>query len=64
MEMCTYRLEFQHRTERAIAVLIDDEVEWLPLSQIAFEEDLDLIEKGDMINIDIPGWLAVEKGLE
>jgi len=36
---------------------------WIPLSQISdSDEDLDELEEGDEVTVEIPKWLAREKG--
>ncbi len=58
-----YTLEVITSTEKA--VLVDNGTEdgaWIPLSQIEIIEGE--IEKGEEIVIEIPIWLAIEKGLE
>jgi hypothetical protein len=52
-------------TDTAVLLALDDDTEeWIPKSVI---EDCDVgednLEKGDKIRIEIPGWLAEEKGL-
>jgi len=55
-------MEFQTETEHAICVHAsgDDSDIWLPKSQIEWEEDA---ERGDLIAVSLPEWLAEEKGL-
>ena len=47
-------------SERAIKVDFGDEIHWLPKSQIKFEEDC---KTDDGVRLEIPEWLAKEKGL-
>lgn len=58
---------FTCKTDKAIGVkeLPDaDDIIWLPLSQIEIDDvELDSAEKGDDIEVNIPTWLAEEKGL-
>ncbi len=64
--METFLLYFVNQTDDALLVhdgYSDDPV-WLPKSQIEYcEADLIGITKGDQIEINIPEWLAEEKGL-
>ena len=46
--------ELKHETDSAVLVEIDGEDIWIPKSQITTMSDFDL---------DIPEWLAIEKGL-
>lgn len=49
-------------TERAILVEVDGDRDWVPKSQISDSSvDLDDLERGDMVTITIPEWLAEEK---
>ena len=50
-----------HKTENAILVT-DDEVKevWLPKSQVTTHQNYDI---GDTLTIEIPEWVAEEKGL-
>ena len=48
------------QTERAILVNDSDDPDkavWLPKSQVEFEE------RGDLIEVTMPEWLAIERGL-
>jgi len=47
--------EIEHETEQAILFVFDNLLVWLPLSQISFNRDDKTIE--------LPEWLATEKGL-
>ena len=47
--------EIEHETDEAVMFEIDNLLVWLPKSQIEFDRD----EK----TIELPEWLAVEKGL-
>ena len=64
--METFMLKYLHQTDAAILVYDDcqkDEI-WLPKSQIEFDEDeLDCVNSGDIIEFNIPVWLAEDKGL-
>lgn len=57
-------LHFHAGTGKAMRLSLtgdDTQAEWVPRSQI---EVLDLVEpdKGDTVNIEIPEWLAKQKG--
>ena len=48
-------------TDRAILVNDSDDIDkavWLPKSQIEFEE-----KGGDIVEVTLPEWLAIERGL-
>ncbi len=47
------------KAQTDLAILTDDD-EWLPKSQIV---DGDYLETGTDVGIEIPEWLALEKGL-
>lgn len=52
-----------HRTDKAVLVSDDGDpksASWLPLSQIDID---DSASSGDAVEITLPEWLAVEKGL-
>jgi len=36
---------------------------WIPKSQIEDDFDWDSFERGDILDLDIPEWLAEDKGL-
>jgi hypothetical protein len=54
-------MQLHHRTDRAILVSDDgdkDNAVWLPLSQV------EVLPKNDgMVEVTMPEWLAVEKGI-
>ena len=58
-----YSVEIIHITEKALLVYNGSENrKWLPLSEVeVIDGD---IEKGETVVIQIPEWLAVEKGFE
>jgi hypothetical protein len=72
MEMDTYTLKVVRITDAAIAVSedldeitnYDDKPIWLPKSQISIDYNEDMLEEGDVVDIDIPEWLAIDKELE
>ena len=56
-------LTMQLHVETVKAVLVSDDGEkqnavWLPLSQIEIEK-----QRGDVVIVTMPEWLAIEKGL-
>lgn len=53
--------EVRRETDKAILCVIDDEKVWIPKSQIG--EDSAVTELGDSGELEIPEWLAIEKGL-
>lgn len=58
----------QYVTHTPDGILIEDlgQQEWLPRSQIEEEYQdsfLESLERGEEIDITIPKWLAIEKGL-
>jgi hypothetical protein len=53
-------LEVVRIVERSVLVSDGDVTEWLPLSQVEFDEDT---PEGETIVFTIPEWLATEKGL-
>ena len=55
-------LEYIRKTEKAILMSDGDNEEWLPLSQISIEYDLDEIEEHDEVLVILPEWLANDKG--
>jgi len=61
-----YILFYKAQTHNAIGVseFEGDAIIWLPKSQIEYDEIvLDEIEDGNEIELEIPEWLATEKGL-
>ena len=47
--------DIEHETDAAVMFLIDNRLVWLPKSQISFDRD--------ELTIELPVWLATEKGL-
>jgi hypothetical protein len=47
--------DIEHETDRAIMFNIDNRLVWLPKSEITFDRD--------EMTIELPEWLATEKGL-
>jgi hypothetical protein len=47
-------------TDAAIKIRVDGDSYWLPKSQIDYTEDCTV---GEEIDIELPEWLAEEKGL-
>lgn len=54
-----FPLEFVRETERAICVTDGDSQFWLPKSQL--ESEWDGAEVGEIVEVAIPEWLAIEK---
>lgn len=62
--MALYDVTYVHQTDSAILVKDADDVEiWLPLSKIDYDGDLDIVRPGQLMMIEVPDWLALEKGL-
>lgn len=57
-DMWKIRGEIVQETEDAILLVVDGDEYWLPKSQIAYDG-----ERGDVVVVSIPDWLASEKGL-
>lgn len=55
--------EIEAATEDAILLVIDEEKVWIPRSQILDEEDDDFPVGEGSGWLEIPEWLALEKGL-
>jgi len=58
-----YTVTFKGSSELAIFVNDGDEDITLPKSQCTAEEDWDEFERGEVITIGVPDWLAQDKGL-
>jgi hypothetical protein len=62
-----YDGKYIYHTDDAILFLPEGfeegEEVWLPLSQIVYDGELDEMEKGDIINIEVKNWLAEQEGL-
>lgn len=52
--------EVKVSTDKALLCVVDGEEVWIPRSQIV---EGDLEDKGDSGEIEIPEWLATEKGI-
>lgn len=62
--METYSLYFIKKTDDAIFVHDGDKNQfWLPFSLINFNIDLTNLDLNDNCELDIPDWLAIEKGI-
>lgn len=60
----TYCVTYLHHTAKALLVESGGEEIWLPLSQVKVEDvDLDDCTRGEDIDIEVPDWLALDKGL-
>lgn len=58
-QLITVTVDILRRTEKALLISDGDAQAWLPLSQIECEG-----EPGDTdVDIEVPEWLAMEKGL-
>lgn len=55
-------VEFVRETENAILVKDGNNEVWIPKSQVTYDEDLEL-KRGLALEIELPEWLAEEKGL-
>ena len=56
---------FVNHTDKALLVYVDDPdcAEWVPKSQIEYDEnEVECARAGDDIEINIPAWLAEQKG--
>ena len=56
-------VHFIRQTDKAIQVDDGDGEHWLPKSQITCETAWGQLERDDMINVIVPMWLAVRKGM-
>lgn len=58
-------VQFERMNNRQTSVFVEFEGRWiwLPASQITFDGDLPLVEQGEIIDVELPEWLAYEKGL-
>jgi len=64
IELIEVTVEYEHQTEHAIYTNDGtSESIWIPKSQIKEPPDYDNLKKGDTIDILIPIWLAMDKGL-
>lgn len=54
-------VEFVRQTDAAICVTDGGEEIWLPKSQVTYDEDK--LAKSKCFEIELPEWLAEEKGL-
>jgi len=60
----TVSVEFITHTAGAVLVKDGDEEAWIPKSKIENDEDdWDSLKLGDILDLDIPEWLAEDKGL-
>ena len=59
-------VQFVRQTEMAILILDGNKEIWIPKSQINKgdeEPDYDSLTNGDLLEITIPEWLALDKGI-
>ena len=55
---------FRHATRNGVCITEDGERDvWLPRMLVAFDGDLGLLTKDELIEISIPEWLAFSRGL-
>jgi hypothetical protein len=56
----TYYLQYKLQTDAAIGVTLkgDDNLFFLPKSQIDINQDYEMLSHGECIDIEIPDWLA------
>ena len=60
----TLTVTFLYRAERSIKIKDPVFDQWIPISQIIDSDPaVDEMEEGETVTIEIPFWLAVEKGL-
>ena len=60
----TLAVTFVYKAERSIKIKDPVFDQWIPISQIIDSDPaVDEMEEGETVTIDIPLWLAVEKGL-
>lgn len=65
-ETATIEGTVERETDLAILIAIDGDLEhkeWIPKSQIEWESSGGIFKVGDSVEIEIPEWLAIEKGL-
>ncbi len=64
-ERCELEGAFIHATGKAICVDFDGDGEgtWLPLSQVELDFEPDEAVEGLVVTVEVPEWLAIEKGL-
>jgi len=61
--MLTFEATFVRKTEKELVAKIDGQFVRLLLSKIEIEEDLEDIQSGNKIMIDIPEWIATDRQL-
>ena len=60
-EMIEFDMEYRHETDLAVLVDDGDDQYWLPKSQVQYDDGE--YEKGDIMTVYIPFWLAEDEGL-
>lgn len=55
-----FTMKVKHETDKAVLFVDGDLKVWLPKSQIGLPHKYDI---GDVITVEVPLWLADEKGL-
>ena len=64
MKTETFSAIIEGATNKAVKLDFGDTKAWIPRSQIIDSDpDVDTCDKGDSIEIELPEWLAQEKGL-
>lgn len=61
----SYLLTFKHQTDAACCFTIrgDTTEIWLPKSQIEVDSDFETLVSDEDLDVQIPDWLAEDKGL-
>jgi hypothetical protein len=55
---------YQHHTDGAVLLKIDDDAYWFPLTTVRHSDPLIDYERGDPIDIEIQEWILVKNDLE
>lgn len=50
-------------TSAAVLIEYDESEIWLPRSQLEFHGNFDHCQRGELVEIELPEWLAYEKDL-
>ena len=59
----TVEVAFLKATSEAILIEFDEIETWLPRSQIEYDGLLDHCQRGELVELTIPHWLACARGL-
>ena len=54
---------FLHATASAVLVEHCELEIWLPRSALTYDGDFDLLDRGELVDIEVQEWLAFERGL-